>query len=184
MIASIDISNNGQFGLKDVANKLSQYFEELRVNSEKKKEARKIIKEETERKMFIDDLLYNYSTQKTFFDFFDNMIKQEGQKMIANSTKEEAMYFCDQMSSTIQKIEDIQMNYESRDFENLDAFFAFNSAFALINSIISLYYDMLKIAEAETENFLLFIEKQIEKSLKESPKRTKVNSVSDFLNAL
>lgn len=182
MIATLEHPDNSHFGLKDVTLQLSQYFEEITVRLEKKKLVQRKIKIENEQRMLIDDLMYNYSTQKTFFDFFDSFIKQEGQKMISSSTKEEAMYFCDQMEAYVKKIEDIQMNYEPQDFESLDAFFAFNSAYALMNSIIHLYHEMCKVSEKDSQEYLIFIEKQIQNSLKES--RTKVDSVSEFLKAI
>lgn len=184
MIAALEHPENGNIGLKDVTQQLSQYIEDVKYRIERKKAVQKQVEADYKNKMFIDDLMYNYSTQKSFFDFFDSLIRQEGQKMIANSSKDEAMYFCEQLYPYVQKIEQVQMKLEERDFESLDAFFAFNSAYALMNSIIHLLDEMNVVAERETDEYLDIIAEEVKKSLQEPVKRTRVDSLEQYLNSL
>lgn len=184
-MVSAHISGDEQFSLTAILSKVTESLNSSReARISKKKEKAKIAKENQQR-IFLDDLVYNPSSRKLFFDFIINLIKQESPKLLDNISREEALIICDAMEDeVVGKFEEMKAISTQGEFENLDEFYAYASAVELINTIESFYLDMKEVSlNREDEKFEKFMSEQIEECLDKNP-RTRVRDTKSFLDSL
>lgn len=186
MNVHLDISNTENFGFASIVKSLTDYSEELRIRKEKRKAEKLESNQRAEVKAFFDDLLHKPSVQRDYFEFASSSIEKEGNKLLHHVDKELAIWICDSLEKQdlLKKLVEAQDDYSRTDFDDLEEFYAYNSFMRLVHTITDLYEAMKeKALELESEDYLSFIEGEINKSIKSSDRQT-IDSIEDFLSEL
>ena len=185
MMVSAHISDDEQFSLKAYLFQVTSSLNSSREARISKKKHKAKVAEENQKRSFMDDLIYNPSTRKLFFDFFTKLIKQESSSLLEYATKESAMIYCEALeSAVIGKFEEMKDLASQAEFETLDEFYAYASAIELVDTIESFYNDMKEVAvNCEDEKFEKFMSEQIEDCLEKNP-RIRIRDTKSFLDNL
>ena len=155
MSTHIDISPSG-FSFTSIVQQINDYAENLKLQKIERKTQKLEATRDKEVKAIFDNFLYSPKAQKKFFDFVGDLIDSEGQKLLNQVDKELAMFVCENLeeSNVLESLIKSQDAYDKTDFDEL-----------------------------ESEDYFIFIEQEINKSIKGS-KRHAIHSIEGFLNDL
>jgi len=185
MSTHIDISPSG-FSFTSIVQQINDYAENLKLQKIERKTQKLEATRDKEVKAIFDNFLYSPKAQKKFFDFVGDLIDSEGQKLLNQVDKELAMFVCENLeeSNVLESLIKSQDAYDKTDFDELEDFYTYKSFMSLVHKITDFYENMKeKSHELESEDYFIFIEQEINKSIKGS-KRHAIHSIEGFLNDL